>query len=154
MRGIHYPVYMTRTAMGLFHQLKYVPLMCAMLNIGLDFILGLYYGLSGIVLATVIARCITRAADIKVLYNDSFGISSLSYYTYHLKMLLLIFLCTGISYLTISLVHIEITVLNFIFKFIIVSIIYWGITLGGYWKTPECKYYCMLIEKKIREVRK
>ena len=154
LRGIHYPVYMTRTAMGLFHQLKYVPLMCAMLNIGLDFILGLYYGLSGIVLATVIARCITRAADIKVLYNDSFGISSLSYYTYHLKMLLLIFLCTGISYLTISLVHIEITVLNFIFKFIIVSIIYWGITLGGYWKTPECKYYCMLIEKKIREGRK
>lgn len=83
---------------------------------------------------------------------------ALEFQVYHIILIIenavIDFLCTGISYLTISLVHIEITVLNFIFKFIIVSIIYWGITLGGYWKTPECKYYCMLIEKKIREVRK
>lgn len=154
LRGIHYPVYMTRTAMGLFHQLKYVPLVCAVLNIGLDFVLGINFGLSGIVLATVIARCITRAADIKVLYKHSFNTSCLSYYSYHLRSLLLIFFCTGICYWVISLVNTGVILGDFILKAVIVTIIYWVIILLVYCKSPEGKYYYGLIRTKIIEVRK
>ena len=154
LRGIHYPVYMTRTAMGLFHQLKYVPVVCAVLNIGLDFVLGINYGLSGIVLATVITRCITRAADIKVLYKHSFKISCLSYYSYHLKFLLLIFFCTGISNWVTSLVNTGMILEEFILKAVIVTIIYWVIMFLTYCKSPEYKYYYGLIKTKIIEVRR
>ena len=98
LRGIHYPTYMVRTAMGLFHQLKYIPPICAAINIGLDFILGSRFGIVGIVTATIVARLITRAADIYVLYSFCFKQSCIKYYINHIKMLCFIFLCSLISF--------------------------------------------------------
>lgn len=151
LRGIHYPVYMTRTAMGLFHQMKYIPPICAVINISLDFVLGMNYGVSGIFLATIVSRLITRATDIFVLYNYTFNKSSISYYLNHLKTLLFIIICTIISNVFIQFCNVLSmpVFLRFVLNIIIITIVFWGLVFIFYKNTQEYQYYFALINKKI-----
>lgn len=151
LRGIHYPVYITRTAMGLFHQKKYIPPMCAVLNIGLDFLFGKKLGISGIVFATIVSRVFTRAADISVLYREYFKISVSVYYRTYLKYLLFIVGSTIISYYGIQLVSSFSVVMRFIASIGIVTAIYWGLVFAVFFKSKEFNYfYKMVCEKIIR----
>ncbi len=53
------PVWMYRETCGLFSQIKYVMLAASLINIILSFILGKYFGIAGIIVATPIARILT-----------------------------------------------------------------------------------------------
>lgn len=150
LRGMHYPVYMTRTAMGLFHQMKYIPPICAVLNIALDLILGINFGITGIIIATVVSRCFTRFADITVLYKEYLGCKRSAYYRHHLKFLILILFCSIVSYLCIAPIRIEVLVIEFIVKVIIITVIYWGIMVLVFHNSSEYKYYYELICSKFR----
>lgn len=149
LRGMHYPVYMTRTALGMFHQKKFIPPVCAILNIGLDFILGLNFGIAGIITATIISRFVTRAIDIQVLYKEYFKISSFTYYNYHLKFLLFIVVCTVMAYFSVSAFVIKPVVLRFIVEIIVVSIIYWGSAWLWFRKTSEFEYCYGIIRNNL-----
>lgn len=75
IRGMHYPVFLVRSALGLFAQLRVVALFCAFLNIVLDFILGYFWGISGIIVATIVSRGIVYITDIFVVYKYGFKCS-------------------------------------------------------------------------------
>lgn len=154
LRGIHYPVYIVRTAMGLFHQLKYIPPICAAINIGLDYVLGYRFGIAGIVIATIVARLITRTADIYVLYTYCFKQSCVKYYKRHIKMLCFVFLCSVISFAAIQIASSLSVVIKFVSDIVIISFIYWGVALLLFRKTDEFHFYFELIKSKLVVGRK
>ena len=68
--GLNYPVYSFRTTMGYFKEVKYVYVACAVLNIFLSILLGHYFGLAGIFMATWISKfLLTEVADCYYSYR-------------------------------------------------------------------------------------
>ncbi len=149
LRGIHYPIYITRTAMGLFHQKKYIPPICAAVNIGLDFFLGQKFGISGIIFATIISRMITRATDVFVLYWEYFEIPIGVYYINYLKYLLFIISSTLISYHGIYVANSLPVMSRFVVSICIVTVIYWGLAFVLFFRSNEFGYYYEMFCKRI-----
>lgn len=59
IQNIINPVWIYRETMGLFNRIKYIMIIAAIINLGLSIILGRYWGLSGIIISTAIARLLT-----------------------------------------------------------------------------------------------
>lgn len=150
LRGMHYPLYMTRSALGLFSQMKKVPFFCALLNIILDFCGGRFYGVDGIIIATIISRIIVRAADVCVLYRYAFEMSMLKYYVTHLKFLLSVLVCAVFSSFICGLFEVKNVILGFITDIVIISFIYGNVMYWIYRKSDEFYYYKNYILKKIK----
>lgn len=70
-----------RVSMGLFKQVKIFPLLASLINIILSVAMGKWIGLTGVFLATSIARftCFTLV-DSRMIYNSGFEVSSKKYY--------------------------------------------------------------------------
>lgn len=52
-------VWMCRSAMGLFKEVQYINLIAAILNIFLSIVLGMFIGVSGVIVATAVSRLLT-----------------------------------------------------------------------------------------------
>lgn len=150
LRGMHYPLYMTRSALGLFAQMKNIPPFCALLNIVLDFVLGEFYGIAGIITATIISRMIVRFTDVCVLYRGVFKMSVFRYYGMHFKFLLSVLVCIAVSYFTCGLFKIRNIILGFVVDIIIISIIYVIGIYMIYRKGIQFNYYKDYIKGKIK----
>lgn len=105
--NIRQSIWMFRETSGLFQPLRYVTVVTAALNIVLSIILGKYFGMFGIIVATVISRMsFAWWREPMVLYKRIFNQSSREYFfTYIGRVLLtigLVFLCTEISSLIVS----------------------------------------------------
>jgi O-antigen/teichoic acid export membrane protein len=151
LRGLHYPVYMVRTSLGLFKQLKYIPLICAALNLGLDFSLGSHFGVLGIILSTIIARYISRITDVYVVYHYGFGKSMREYYVVHFKWIVCLgsgAICLFLMCQNIVLVNVS---LDFIVKYVIITIVYFTAMILLTRKTDEYLYIKTLIEDKLNK---
>lgn len=155
-RSIHYPVYITRNAYGLFSQYRFLFVVSAVLNIALDFLLVKPLGIFGLFLATILCRGITYVVDIFVLYKYGFQKSPINYYKRLFKWIIFVFVSYFISYFTIVNIK-DISILNFILKGIIVTFIYFISFLLFFFHSREMKYYIDLFKKgfsKITQRRK
>lgn len=86
VNNMHHACFVYRNTAGLFVYGKYIPIIASVMNIGLDIVLGLWIGLPGIFLATIIARMFTyEIVDPLIIYKRVFGKSVLSYYANYLK---------------------------------------------------------------------
>ena len=75
------PLWSFREATGLYRKTKYIMLLAAIENLILSWILGKIYGLSGIILATVIARVTTYFwYEPYLLFRECFGVSETKYF--------------------------------------------------------------------------
>jgi len=80
VQNMHYPCYAYRTTTGLFVFGQYAPLLCAIINIILNFILGKNFGLAGIFWASTISRVLTtEIIDPILIYKRIFHTSVLKY---------------------------------------------------------------------------
>lgn len=85
------PVWAYREATGLYHQIKYVMVVTALFNLGISILLGHFFGLSGILLGTSIAKLVTYFwYEPILLFNEFFGRSSVHYFTSIGKSLLVL----------------------------------------------------------------
>jgi hypothetical protein len=150
LRGIHFPLYITRTAMGLFGQMAWMGPVGAFINICLDVVLGRYYGIAGIIMATIIARILTRTADVYVLYKCKFQKTMMSYYAMHIKYLLFILLCTGVCGVCLDVLTGMPAIGRFIFGIAIISVIYVGLVVVVFRNSEEFKYYFTMVRDKCR----
>lgn len=80
LRSIHYPLYITRTAMGCFSEYAELFAFAAVLNIILDFILVKPLGISGLYISTIVCQGITYIVDIWVVYHQQLKKSVLNYF--------------------------------------------------------------------------
>lgn len=86
VNNMHHACFVYRNTAGLFVYGKYIPVIASVLNIGLDVALGMWIGLPGIFLATIIARMLTyEIVDPLIIYRRVFGKSVLAYYGNYLK---------------------------------------------------------------------
>lgn len=144
--GVLNPNYIFRQTTGLFKMAKYSMLICALLNIILSVILGNFYGLFGILLATIISRLVTNIwYEPYILYKKIFGQNVFKYYKEQLiRITLLVLLIIGmipiLSIVNISNLYIKILIKSII-CFIIPNIIFFLY----YRKTDEVTY----IKEKI-----
>lgn len=117
------PVWMYRETSGLFHKIKYVMLVSSIINIILSIILGLRYGIFGILLSTAISRLLTTVwYEPLVLYKSRFNRSPMEYYLKQVKFIcitLLAFLACSFSICWIK----DISLVNIIIKCFICGIV-------------------------------
>lgn len=95
------PVFGYREALGLYQKTKYAMLAAAIENIILSIILGLKWGMAGILAATLIARLTTYFwYEPIILYRDCFGISAKQYFVSRLKEIFTVLLAIiGLSWI-------------------------------------------------------
>ena len=153
LRSIHYPLYTTRNAFGLFSQHKIIYVFSAVLNIILDFALVIPLGIAGLVIATIICRGITYVTDIYVLYKYGFKSSPINYYKNLLKWAIFIILCYILCYLIISNMAIN-NIAYFILKIAIITAVYIVLYLIFFIKSDEMKYFVKLIRSKLFKRKK
>lgn len=80
------PIWMFREANGLFDKVKYLLLATASVNIIFSIILGKYFGMMGILLATSIARIVTQVwYEPKIIYSNIFKSSQSDYWKKEFK---------------------------------------------------------------------
>ena len=91
-------VWMYREAYGLFKEIKFLMLITALINIIFSVILGIKFGMAGIVIATGIARLLTTVwYEPKVLFKNIFNEDVRVYYLAQIKYCI----CTVISFLIV-----------------------------------------------------
>lgn len=67
------PVWMYRETMGMFNQIKYTIILAAIINLIFSVVLGIYWGLAGILFSTVLSRLLTTVwYEPRLIYNTKF----------------------------------------------------------------------------------
>jgi len=98
------PVWMYREANGLFDRVKFLMLIRAAINIVLSIVLGMFWGVSGILLATAISLIVTNLwYEPKVLFGNAFGLSQIKYWKKQIKYGVLTIVSFALSYIAIYL---------------------------------------------------
>ncbi len=147
--NIRQTIWAFRETTGLFHQTRYITLVTAVINIFLSILMGYFWGMSGIILATVISRMVYAWwKEPQILFTRYFQTSSKYYYLKYFQRLLICGAVYSITYIVCSFVIIQNIIINFIVKAVICGVIPNILFLLIYCKTEEFEY----MHKKIVEI--
>jgi peptidoglycan biosynthesis protein MviN/MurJ (putative lipid II flippase) len=129
-----------RDTTGLFRQTKYVFLFTALINLFLSVLLGIYFGLSGILYATAISRLLTNVwFEPMMLYKTYFKKSPLNYFVKQILYFLLVIIICGLISVIVTFFD-NGTVAAFIEKILLCLFIPNIIFTILFYKTDEFKY--------------
>ena len=146
--GIIHPIWSFREACGLYRRTKYIMLYAAILNLILSFILGFYFGIAGILFASLIARLSTYFwFEPKILFNEYFNQRQRKFYLPLLKN----FVFTLVQLLLVRLLFssfIASTWITLIFKAILVGCFSTCLTIVFYAREDEFK---LIINRYLRK---
>lgn len=88
------PIWSFREATGQFYKAKYIMLACAILNIGLSVLLGICWGVCGILLATAISKLLTMFwFEPQILFKNVFHLSQKTYWCQQTKYIACSVIC-------------------------------------------------------------
>lgn len=99
---VYYPLWSFREATGLYRKTKWVMLLCGILNIVLSCLLGIKFGMFGILIASCISRVLTYVwYEPKILFQEYFECSSGKYFINlfinFLFVVFIVIICGGIT---------------------------------------------------------
>ncbi len=118
--NIRQTLWVYRETSGIFNKTKYVTMVTAVINILLSIIMGYYFGLSGIVLATVISRMLYAWwKEPLVIYKDIFHKSANEYFIKYIVRIIII----AFIYILIELIFKFININNMILLLIIKAVV-------------------------------
>lgn len=139
--------------MGLFHYGRFVQLFTALLNVFFSILLGKYWGLFGILLATVIARACTHLWYTPyVVYKYAFKRNPMEYFKGYLKNLIILLIAAGLCEIVVHMVSGPI-IIRTMMKIILCSVVTNGVFFVAFAKTPEfikLKQYLASLSRRIR----
>ena len=114
------PLWSYREATGLYKKTKWIMLLCAIINIVMSVVLGMYIGITGILLASALSRVVTYVwYEPKLLMKDYFEQKPAEYYMQLLKNVALI---SALSIISLEVAG-KFEVHNFITLFIKMAIV-------------------------------
>lgn len=147
------PLWSYREATGLYQKTKWVMFSCGILNIILSIILGMYMGLAGIILASVLSRLMTYIwYEPRLLFVEYFDKKPTKYYIDILKNIILIATMVAVF----ELVGKQIVINNFfewIIKALIVGIISLLVMILVYKNTDGYKLFKeKFVDKLLKRV--
>jgi O-antigen/teichoic acid export membrane protein len=149
LKGLHYPVFMFRSAYGFFYQLKLVPFWAAIGNLIMDYYFVKLWGLAGIYLATIFARMTVRSADVYVLFNKGFQKNASTYYCMHfLHIIIVVFVAVISSQL---LVMFENSLAISVFITIFSPVVYFSVIYLGFRNRDEFSFIKNNVMDRIKK---
>ena len=144
------PIWMFREAAGLFNNVKYVMLITALLNLLISILLGMVWGVFGILIATIVAKILSIFwYEPRILFQKCFDNSTVVYWKTQIKYFVLSILCFVTCYF-----------INFAFKSLIwflilkclaFSLICSIIFIIFNYNSNELTYYKSLLKKILRK---
>lgn len=149
-RSIHYPLYITRNAMGYFSQHNWLFLVAALMNLILDYILVKPLGMSGLYIATILCRGLTYFVDIYVVYHFGFKKSAINYLLLILKWIVFLGISVFVSCQAIRLIPWK-GIGGFVLRILMITLVYGAMFLLVYSKSEEWKYYLRLGKKILKK---
>ena len=151
LQGIQVPLTIFHNTTGLFHQTRFMYLATALLNIALSVVLGTIWGITGILLATILANVLTVTWYVpKVLYRLQFKISSRSYWNRHFSYFLLVILCGGNLQLLLAPVQLGYA-LNLLVRGIACIVVPNGLFYLLFRNTDEYRHLAGIIREKLQK---
>lgn len=145
------PVDAIKASSGMYYQDRYIPIIQALINIVLSILLGIKYGLNGILLATTICKLATvNWTKPLTLYKYVFESSSWYYFKMVIENCLLVCLSICIFILIKPYICFESTFLQFISNGLISCTIYLLLAFIFYKNKDEFKYLKDLLIGKIK----
>jgi len=137
--NVHYPCYTYRTTAGLFVFGKYVPLIAAIINIVLDIVLGKTFGMTGILLASIIARVVTyEIIDPYIIYKRVFSKNPIGYYSLYLFYAVLVIINVVLCKFCINLIPVD-GLIGFVIKAVVTTAVFNALFLMFTIRTVEFK---------------
>lgn len=142
------PLWSYREAAGLYRKTKWIMFICAIENIAISIILGVFWGITGILLASAISRVTTYVwYEPKILFSEYFSKSSKKYYLSIIQnFILIIFLIIFCDFLLQSIV-VE-TIWKFFLKSIITLLICGSIVIVSYYRSDGITYILRKIKNR------
>lgn len=135
--NMHYPCFTYRTTAGLFVYGKYVPMIAAVLNILFDIMLGMKFGLAGILWASIISRTLTyEIIDPILIYKRVFNKNAAKYFAMYGIYSVLVIIVGFISYKIIDFISLS-GFFGIIVKGIVFTVVYNILFFGFTIKTRE-----------------
>jgi len=145
MVGMQNAVWTFKTTMGLFTYGRYMVLVTAVLNLILSMILGKYFGLFGILLATAIARLLTNVwYDPYAVYRYGLKIRVFKYFKEYLKYSCILIVTLLISFYICSFIKVD-SFIKLIIKGVMCVILSNLSFFLFFYKSKELLYYKNLL---------
>lgn len=127
-----------REAAGMYKKIRYIMLICAIINIVLSILLGKKFGAQGIIAASLISNLLTTFwYETNVLYRDLFNMSSTEYYIGVIGDILILGITSIICGGVLRLVTFENIVLNWVAQGIVCTVVVNTIYLLIFFRTEE-----------------
>lgn len=109
-----------RETTGIFKKTKYITLVTAILNVGLSILFGYFFGLSGIIAATVVSRMIYAWwKEPLIIFKDYFKSSPKLYFIIYIKRLILVSIICTVTYIIANVIPNINLYVDFLLKMII-----------------------------------
>ena len=145
------PITTVKSSAGLYYVDRYIPIIQALINLGVSIILGINYGLIGILLGTTISSILTvNITKPYVIYKYVFNSSCKEYFVKLIKNIFIIFLTIviGIKLFT------QFTITNLYIEFcvygILIVLIYIILFILFNHKETEYKYFKNILFERIK----
>lgn len=150
--NIRQTLWMYRETTGIFKKTKYVTMATALINIVLSIIGGYYFGIVGIIAATVISRMIYAWwKEPIVIYKEYFKEASTPYFIKYIERFILIVIIYSVIYILCKMLPSINIYLDFIFKVVICLILPNIVMLFIYRKNKAIVYLKDNLLNKRRE---
>ncbi len=139
--NIRQSVWMFREATGLFQETKYITVVTAVLNIIFSLLFGYFWGMAGILMATVLASMLYAWwKEPVVLYRVFFKRSAISYIVNYIKNAAVCILTCAATYFLCEWVVLNNPYMEFTVHMLICGIVPNVIFLCVFWNTKEFQY--------------
>ncbi|MBP3384623.1 MAG: hypothetical protein J6M22_04055 [Firmicutes bacterium] len=138
--GMRVSVQTFKNAKGLYWQNKFMPIGESIVNLTASIILVQYFGVSGVILGTIISSLVTCVwIEPRVLYRHGFGKSPAAYYIKYVKYFIVFAFIMAVTYGANSLIA-EDNLLTFIAKCLISAVLPNILIILIYFRTKDFKY--------------
>lgn len=138
--GMRVSVQTFKNAKGLYWQNKFMPIGESIVNLGASIILVQYFGVSGVILGTIISSLVTCVwIEPRVLYKHGFHKSPKGYYIRYIKYLIVFAFIMAVTYGANSLIADD-NLLTFVAKCLISGILPNVLMVLIYFRSPEFQY--------------
>ncbi len=153
--GILYPNWCFRFTTNLFNMAKYAIIICSIINILLSIILGIKFGMVGILFATIISRLFTTFwYEPYILYKKIFKEKIRKYFKSQLFYFIILILSFFITSYLSTIIIINNPILQMLLKALCSGFIYIVICIIIFGKTEEFSFLTKKINYLVKEVIK
>lgn len=144
------PLESVKSAAGLYYEDRYVTIIQAVINVAISIILGYKIGLLGVLFGTFISYILTTVWERPVIvYKRIFKSNYMKYLKKYILQIFIIVFNIIVDYFIVTKLFINVTILNFILKGLLISIIFAVTNILIFRNSKEFEYIIDTIKSRM-----